>query len=109
VPDGEFFFTPNPLKTEGTIYYDWSTVYAGRKIQGIRLTFKEGKVVEFSADKGQDYLEQALNTDEGSRFLGELGIGANFGITVPSRTAEKFTWTESLYRKMGNGCFSKAR
>ncbi len=85
VPDGEFFFTPNYLKTEGTIYYEWPTVYAGREIQGIRLTFKEGKIVEFSAEKGQDYLEQALNTDEGSRYLGELGIGANFGITAPSK------------------------
>ncbi|HET7578844.1 MAG TPA: aminopeptidase [Bacillales bacterium] len=86
VPDGEFFFTPNHLKTEGTIYYDWPAVYGGREVQGIRLTFKEGKIVEFSAEKGQDFLEKTLNMDEGSRYLGELGIGTNFGITKPTKS-----------------------
>ncbi len=85
VPDGEFFFTPNHLLTEGTIYFDWPTVYGGREIQGIRLTFREGKIVEYSAEKGEKFLEQALNTDEGARYLGELGIGANFGIKRPTK------------------------
>ncbi|HET7579692.1 MAG TPA: aminopeptidase [Bacillales bacterium] len=86
VPDGEFFYTPNHLKTEGTIYYDWPTVYAGQEMQGIRLTFKEGKIVEYSAEKGEKFLEETLNTDDGSRYLGELGIGTNFGITKPTKS-----------------------
>lgn len=85
VPDGEFFFTPNHLLTEGKIYYDWPAIYSGREIQGIRLTFKAGKIVEFSAEKGQEFLEKALNTDEGARYLGELGIGMNFGIDRPTK------------------------
>jgi aminopeptidase len=85
VPDGEFYFTPNHLLTEGHIYYDWPTVYGGREIQGIRLTFKEGKIVDFSAEKGRAFLENALNTDEGARYLGELGIGMNFGIQRPTK------------------------
>jgi aminopeptidase len=85
VPDGEFFFTPNHLRTEGTIYFEWPTIFSGREIQGIRLTFRKGRIVEFSAEKGQPFLEQALNTDEGARYLGELGIGANFGITSPTK------------------------
>lgn len=85
VPDGEFFFTPNHLKTEGTIYYDWPAVYAGREVQGIRLTFKDGKIVEASAERGQDFLHQTLETDGGSRYLGELGIGTNSGITKPTK------------------------
>jgi len=85
VPDGEFYYTPNYRKTEGTIFFEWPTVYKGREIQGIRLTFREGKVVEASAQKGQSFLEEALDTDEGARFLGELGIGANYGITKPTK------------------------
>lgn len=85
VPDGEFYFSPNHLLTEGTIFFDWPTVYSGREIQGIRLTFKEGRVIEHSAEKGGDLLGQILDTDAGSRYLGELGIGCNFGIAAPTK------------------------
>jgi aminopeptidase len=85
IPDGEFYYTPNFRKTEGTIFFEWPTVFKGREISGIRLTFREGKVVEATAQKGQPFLEEALNTDEGARYLGELGIGANFGITRPTK------------------------
>ncbi|MCI3919953.1 aminopeptidase [Paenibacillus sp. TRM 82003] len=85
VPDGEFYYTPNFRKTEGTIFFEWPTVFKGREISGIRLTFREGKVVEASAQKGQPFLEEALDTDEGARYLGELGIGANFGIDQPTK------------------------
>jgi len=85
VPDGEFFFTPNHLLTEGHIYFEWPTVFSGREISGIRLEFEKGKIVRFSAEKGGEFLEKILNTDEGSRYLGELGIGANFGITRPTK------------------------
>lgn len=85
VPDGEFYYTPNFRKTEGTIFFEWPTVYKGREISGIRLTFREGRVIEASAAKGQPFLEEALDTDEGARYLGELGIGANFGIDRPTK------------------------
>jgi len=85
VPDGEFFFTPNHLLTEGHIYFEWPSVYSGREVSGIRLEFEQGKIVRYSAEKGGDLLEEILNTDEGARYLGELGIGANFGITRPTK------------------------
>jgi len=85
IPDGEFFYTPNFRKTEGTIFFEWPTTYRGREISGIRLTFREGKVIEATAQKGQQFLEEALNSDEGARYLGELGIGANYGITRPTK------------------------
>ncbi|MDR6226296.1 aminopeptidase [Desmospora profundinema] len=85
MPGGEFFFAPLEGKTEGTITYEWPAVLAGREVSGIRLTFREGKVVEASAEKGEDYLHQVLNTDEGARYLGELGIGCNNGIQEHTR------------------------
>ena len=50
------------------------------EIDGIRLVFKGGKVVEASADKNEKYLLSMLDLDPGARRLGELGIGTNFGI-----------------------------
>ncbi|HZG87130.1 aminopeptidase [Paenibacillus sp.] len=85
IPDGEFYYTPNFRKTEGTIFFEWPTTYRGREISGIRLVFREGQVVEATAQKGQEFLEEALNSDEGARYLGELGIGANYGITRPTK------------------------
>ncbi|PZD95115.1 aminopeptidase [Paenibacillus sambharensis] len=85
VPDGEFYFSPNHLLTEGHIYYEWPTIYNGREISGIRLRFEKGRVVDSSAEKGEEALAAALDTDEGARFLGELGIGVNYGITRPTK------------------------
>lgn len=85
VPDGEFFYTPHKARTRGAISYEWPTIHQGQEISGIRLRFEEGKVVEASATKGEAALLAALDTDEGSRYLGELGIGCNYGITKPTR------------------------
>ena len=44
------------------------------------ITFKNGKVIDASASKGQDYLFKMLDMDAGSRFLGECAIGTNYSI-----------------------------
>jgi aminopeptidase len=46
----------------------------------IELWFEDGKVVKEKAAKGQDLLTALLDTDDGSRILGELGIGTNYNI-----------------------------
>ncbi len=48
---------------------------------GVRFRFEGGKVVDASAEKGEEFLIEMLDTDEGARRLGELGIGTNYGIT----------------------------
>jgi len=65
---------------EGHIRYDFPVCDGGREIDGIRLVFRAGRVVEASATKNQDYLLRMLDMDPGARRLGELGIGTNFGI-----------------------------
>src|SRR5215207_1745415 len=52
--------------------------FPGREVEGVRLTFREGKVVDASASKGEEFLIGMLDTDEGSRFLGECAIGTNY-------------------------------
>jgi aminopeptidase len=46
----------------------------------VELEFRDGEVVSATAERGDDYLQAALATDAGARYLGELGIGTNAGI-----------------------------
>jgi aminopeptidase len=82
MPGGEFFFCPVEDSAEGVIHFGgFPGVYGGREIPGIRLRFEGGRVVEASADRNEDFLVSTLDTDEGARRVGELGIGCNPGIT----------------------------
>ncbi len=85
MPGGEFFFSPLEDSAEGTIYFDVPTEFDASPVQGIRLTFSKGRVEEATAEQGEDALLAALDMDEGARFVGELGIGCNSGITRPMR------------------------
>jgi aminopeptidase len=79
-PDGEVFTSPDETSTEGVIRYNFPAVYGGREVSDIRLVFREGKVVEASAGKGQELLHSLLEMDEGARRLGEAAFGTNYGI-----------------------------
>lgn len=80
MPDGEVFLSPIENSAQGEIYYDLPAIYQGKEVLGIRLKFKNGKVVEASAEKNEKFLVAMLDTDKGARYLGELGIGTNYGI-----------------------------
>ncbi len=79
-PDGEVFTGPVLDSVNGTIQFSFPAVHHGREVQGARLVFKNGKVIEASATKGEDFLISMLDTDAGSRFLGECAIGTNYQI-----------------------------
>ena len=80
MPDGEFFTGPVEDSAEGEITFHLPAAYGGREVRGVRMRFEGGKVVDASAERGEEFLIQMLDTDEGARRLGELGIGTNFGI-----------------------------
>ncbi len=80
VPSGEIFTGPVEDSVEGHIRYDFPVCEGGREIDGIRLVFREGRVVEASATKNEGFLLQMLDMDPGARRLGELGIGTNYDI-----------------------------
>ncbi len=80
LPSGEVFTAPVEDTVEGKIYFDIPFLQRGKVIQGVRLTFEKGEVVDFSAEKEQDTLKSIIETDEGSRRLGEMAIGTNRGI-----------------------------
>ncbi|MDQ4130565.1 MAG: aminopeptidase, partial [Actinomycetota bacterium] len=52
---------------------------------GVRFRFEEGRVVDASAERGEDFLIETLVTDAGARTLGELGIGTNYGISAGTK------------------------
>ncbi len=85
MPCGEVFTGPVEDSATGHIFFGVPVAVAGREVSGVRMHFEEGKVVEASAEKGEEYLNAMLDADAGSRFLGELGIGTNYGIPRPSR------------------------
>jgi aminopeptidase len=80
VPDGEVFYAPITNSANGHIYYEFPGIRYGVQVDGIRLEFKDGKVVKATADKNEEFLNKILDSDEGARFLGEFGIGLNYGI-----------------------------
>jgi aminopeptidase len=81
MPDGEVFFSPREDSAEGHITFSFPGIYMGREVEGIRLQFSGGRVVEAHADKNKEFLLEMLNTDPGAKYIGEFGIGTNPGIT----------------------------
>jgi aminopeptidase len=105
MPGGEFFLSPVEDSAEGEIVFgEFPAVYNGREVAGIALRFEAGRVVEASATANEEFLLEMLDLDEGSRRLGELGIGCNPGITRYMNNTlfdEKMDGTAHL--ALGNG------
>ncbi|MBX3064346.1 MAG: aminopeptidase [Anaerolineae bacterium] len=79
-PDGEVFTGPVENSVNGTVRFSYPAVYNNNEVVDVRLTFQDGKVVEASAAKGQDFLLAMLDMDAGSRTLGEAAFGMNYGV-----------------------------
>ena len=84
-PDGEVFTGPVLDSVNGQINFTFPAVHHGREVLDVKLTFRNGKVVDASASKGEEFLFKMLDMDNGSRFLGECAIGTNYGITQFTR------------------------
>ncbi|HVF53026.1 MAG TPA: aminopeptidase [Actinomycetota bacterium] len=80
-PDGEIFTGPIEDKTRGHVSFTYPAIYGGQAVEGIRLEFENGKIVDARAKRNEEFLVKTLDTDPGARILGELGIGTNYGIT----------------------------
>jgi aminopeptidase len=79
-PDGECFTGPVEDSAEGEISFSYPAVFNGRSVEGARLRFRGGEVVEAEAARGQDFLEEMLALDDGARRLGEFSFGLNDAI-----------------------------
>jgi aminopeptidase len=93
-PDGEIFTGPVEDSVEGWVRFQYPAIENGQEVTDIQLWFEKGKVVKETATKNQELLTSQLNTDAGARYLGEFGIGTNYGIT-------RFTKDMLFDEKMG--------
>ena len=84
LPDGEVFTGPHETSAEGVITFGLPTTYGGRRVEGTRLRFEAGLCVEAASETGGDVLQAALAVDAGARRLGEVALGLNRGIDVPT-------------------------
>lgn len=80
MPDGEVFTEPVKHSVNGFIRYSYPAIKGGREVDGIKLWFKNGKVVKATAEKNEDYLKTMIKMDPGASYIGEFGIGVNYGI-----------------------------
>jgi aminopeptidase len=80
MPSGEVFTGPHEHSASGFVRFTVRSGGRGAEVSGAELTFEEGRVVSARADRGEAHLLAALATDDGARYLGELGIGTNPGI-----------------------------
>jgi aminopeptidase len=85
MPDGEFFTGPLEDATEGEVSFSFPASYGGREVAGVRLRFGGGRVVDASAERGEEFLLEMLDSDAGARVLGELGIGTNYGLATATK------------------------
>jgi aminopeptidase len=82
IPDGEVFSCPVKDSVNGTIQFNTPTLYSGTKFENVRLEFKDGKIVNATANNTKR-LNEILDTDAGARYVGEFSLGFNPYILNP--------------------------
>ena len=100
MPDGEIYTGPVEDSVNGWVRFTYPAIYGGVAVEGAELTFNRGRVEQAKAVKNEDYLIKMLESDDGSRYLGEFAIGTNFDIN-------KFTGNILFDEKIG-GTFHMA-
>ena len=80
MPDGEIFTGPVEDSVEGWVRFTYPALRGGMEVDGVEFSFEGGQVVKASAKKNEAYLLSQLDSDAGSRYLGEFALGTNYGI-----------------------------
>lgn len=81
MPGGEVFTAPHEDSAEGRIVFSYPAIYSGFEVEGVKLEFRRGEVVNASAIKGEEFLKKLLEVDDGAKRVGELAFGLNYDIT----------------------------
>ncbi len=110
MPGGEVYFCPVEDATEGVVdFSEFPAFQEPDEIEGVRMVYRAGRVVEASATRGEEILFETLDRDQGARVLGELGIGCNRSAPAsrPSaartRASSTGTWSRTCARA-GSSC-----
>jgi aminopeptidase len=114
IPDGEVFSCPVRNSVEGHVSFNAPTIYQGTGFDNVRLVFRQGKIVEATANNTRR-LNEILDSDPGARYIGEFALGFNPHILHPMRDilfdekiAGSFHFTPGqAYKTAGNGNTSR--
>lgn len=79
MPSGEVFTGPIEDSVNGVVHFSYPAIFMGKEVQGITLHVKDGKVEKWSANRGEDILDEVFKI-EGARYFGEVAIGTNYNI-----------------------------
>jgi len=79
VPDGEIY--TGPRSADGTVCFNAPCEYKGQVVEGVRLEFRAGRVVNASATRNEAFLLRMIDQDHGARNIGEIALGTNYGLT----------------------------
>ena len=74
MPTEEVFTLPKKTGVNGIVVSSKPLNYNGNLIEEFSLTFEQGRIVDFKAEKGYDILKKMIETDEGSYYLGEVAL-----------------------------------
>jgi aminopeptidase len=80
MPDGELYTGPVEDSVNGWVRFTFPAITNGVMVEGVELTFSNGKVAKATASKNQAFLLEMLDSDAGSRYVGEFAIGTNYDI-----------------------------
>lgn len=81
MPDGEIYTAPVNETLNGTIYFEFPGVLSGRLVRDIRLSWRDGRLIEATASTHQDFLQRVVQSDAGASLLGEFAFGLNPHVT----------------------------
>lgn len=80
MPSGEIFTGPVEDSANGWVRFTYPAIRGGREVEGVEFELRDGKVVHARAAKNEEFLLSQLDSDEGSRYLGEFAMGTNYQI-----------------------------
>jgi aminopeptidase len=104
MPDGEVFTGPVEDSVNGWIRFSYPSAYRGNEVEGVELRFQDGRVVEASAARNEEFVLKMLDMDEGARYVGEFAVGTNYGV---DRSTKNILFDEkiggSMHMALGAG------
>ncbi len=74
IPTEEIFTLPKKDGINGYVSSTKPLSYNGNLIENFKITFENGRIVDYSAKKGEEYLKNLIDTDEGSKYIGEVAL-----------------------------------
>lgn len=107
IPDGEVYTAPIKDSVEGYISYNTPSVYDGYTFENIKFEFSKGKIVNATANNTKR-INDILDTDDGSRYIGEFSLGVNPFICNPMKDTLFDEKISGSFHLTPGDCYSKA-